>query len=74
MCNNTVNNYSHALEFVTECYETQKICDKEVDTHPTAIKYVPERYKTQEMCLKQFIDVFVFDFFLIDIKLKKYVT
>ena len=32
MCNKAVDNYSHALEFVPECYKTQKMCDK-------AIKY-----------------------------------
>ena len=24
MCNKTVDNYAHALEFVPECYKTQK--------------------------------------------------
>ena len=28
MCNKTVNNYPHVLEFIFECYKTQKLCDK----------------------------------------------
>ena len=46
MCNKAVDNYLHALEFVTERYMTQKVCDKDVDTYPSSIKYVHEDYKT----------------------------
>ena len=28
MCHKAVENYPHALEFVTECYKTQKMSDK----------------------------------------------
>ena len=70
-----VNNYPHALEFVPECYKTQKMCDKAVDTHPLAIKYVPECYKTQEMCQRVVHRSFLYlNLFLINIKLQKYVT
>ena len=31
MCNQAVDNYAHALEFVPECYKTQKMCDKAVN-------------------------------------------
>ena len=31
MCNKADDNYPHALEFVLECYKTQKICDKPFD-------------------------------------------
>ena len=31
MCNKAVDNYPHALEFVPECYKTQKMCDKAVN-------------------------------------------
>ena len=51
MCNKAIDNYPHALEFVSECC---KMCDKTVDTHPPSIKYVPECYKIQEMCNKAF--------------------
>ena len=42
MCNKLVDNYLHALEFVPECFVTQKMCDKSVDTYPSTIKFVPE--------------------------------
>ena len=37
MCNKAVDNYPHALEFVSECYKTQKMCDKAVNTYPSTI-------------------------------------
>ena len=52
ICNKAVENYPHALEFVSECFMTQEMCDKAVDTYPATIKYVPECHKTQEMCNK----------------------
>ena len=42
-------NYPHVLEFVPECYKTQKMCDKVVDTNLSTIKYVRDQYKKQEM-------------------------
>ena len=38
MCNKAVDNYPHALEFVPECYTTQKICDKAFNTYPSVLK------------------------------------
>ena len=61
MCNKTVDNYPHALEFFPECGKTQKMCDKAVDTHNSTVKYVPEYYKTQEMCYEAAPSFFVFD-------------
>ena len=53
MCNRVVNNYAAALEFVPDCYKTQKIRDKAVDIYSSSvIKFVPEYYKTQKMCDK----------------------
>ena len=49
MCNQTVNNYADALEYVPECFKTQDIYDKAVDNYPSAIQCVPECFKTQEM-------------------------
>ena len=46
MCNKAVDNYPHSLEFIPECYKTQKMCDKAVDKHPTTIKYVPDSYNS----------------------------
>ena len=45
MCTKAVDDYPQALEFVPECYKSQKMCDKAVNKHPTTIKYVPERCK-----------------------------
>ena len=52
MCKKAVDNYSHVLEFVPECYKAQKICDKAVDTYSFRIKFVPECFSTKEMCHK----------------------
>ena len=57
MCNKAVDNYPHALEFLSECYKTQKMCNKAADTHPPTIKYVPECW-LKKCVIKQFIDVF----------------
>ena len=76
MCK-VIKNYPHALEFVPKCYKTQKIniCDKAVDTYPSTIKFVPECYKTQKCVAEQFIVAFLYlGLFLINVKLKKYVT
>ena len=40
-----IENFPHALEFVPECYKTQKMCDKAVDTYRSTIKFVSECYK-----------------------------
>ena len=42
MCDKTVDNYSHALEFIPECYKTQKMCDKAVDAYPSTITYITD--------------------------------
>ena len=52
MYNNGVDNYPCVLEFVSECYNTKKICDKAIDTYPSTIKFVPESFMTQEICDK----------------------
>ena len=53
MCNEVVDNYVDALEYVPECLKTQKTCNnKAVDIHPSVIQFVPECFKTQEMCDK----------------------
>ena len=41
MCSKAVDNYHHALEFVSECYRTE-FCDEAVSTYPSTIKFVPE--------------------------------
>ena len=52
MCIKEVNNYLHALEFVPECYKTQKMCDKAVSTYTPTIRFVHEWLMTQEICHK----------------------
>ena len=75
MCNKVVEKYPHAIEFVPECYKIQKMCNKAVDTYPSKIKFVPEYYETQKSVIEQFIDAFLYlILFLINIKLKKYIT
>ena len=49
MCNRAVNNYADALEYVYECFKTQKTCEKAVDILPSVIRFVTEYFKTQEM-------------------------
>ena len=39
MCNKVVDNYPNALEFVPECYKTQKMCDKAVNTYPSTMNF-----------------------------------
>ena len=74
MCDKAVDNYFHTLEFVPECYKTQKMCDKAVDTHPSTIQFIPECYKPQEVCDKAINRCFLYLILLtIKIKLKKYV-
>ena len=51
MCNKAVENYPHALEYVSECYQTQKMFDKAVDTYPSTIKFVPECCKNERNVL-----------------------
>ena len=52
MCNISVDNYVHSLEFVPYCYKTQKMCNKAVDTSPSAMQLIPECSKTREMYVK----------------------
>ena len=70
MCDKAVDNYPHALKFVSECYITQKMCDKAVNTYHSTLQFVPECYKTQEMCDKAVNRCFL-AFIYIGIKLKK---
>ena len=75
MCNKAVDNYPHALEFVSECYKTKKVCDIAADSYLSKIQLVPECYKTQEMCYQEVNRCLLYlILFLINIKLKKSVT
>ena len=75
MCNEAVDNYTRALEFVLDCFKTRTKCTKAVNTSPSAIQFVRQCYKTQETCVKA-IDAcrFIFDSVpLIDTRLKNWV-
>ena len=62
MCNQAVENYADALEYVPNCYKTDKICNKSVDIYLSAIKFLPEGFETQEKCYKAVnACAFVFD-------------
>ena len=41
MCDETVDHYAHALEFVPDCYKTQKMCNKTVEKNLFYIKILP---------------------------------
>ena len=75
MCNKAVDNYPHALEFVSEWYKTKKMCDIAADSYLSKIQFVPKCYKTQEMCYQPVNRCLLYlILFLINIKLKKSVT
>lgn len=50
--NKLVDNNSHALEFVPNCYKTQKPCNKAVDAYPLTIQFALECYKNKKNCDK----------------------
>ena len=59
MRNIAVDNYPHALEFVSESYKSQNICDKAVSTYPSAIKFL-NAIQLKKCVIKQLI-VVLFD-------------
>ena len=68
MHDKAIDNYFHSLEFVSDCYKSQKMCDKTVNNS------FPDQYKIQEICDKVLPkNVLFLDITLIDIRLKKYV-
>ena len=42
MCNEAVDTYPSAIQFVPECYKTHEMCDKAVDTSPSVFDSVPD--------------------------------
>ena len=50
MYNKAVDSYPHALEFVFECYKTQKMCNKLVNRCFFIFDSISDQYKTQEIC------------------------
>ena len=40
------------LEFVPDCYKTQKMCEETVEYVPEMLEFIPDQLKTQEICEK----------------------
>ena len=59
MCNKTFDNYVFGLEFLPDCYKSQKMCNKAVDTHTSAIQFVPQCCYTHKMSDKDVFLAFV---------------
>ena len=49
MCNQAVDNFADALEYVPACFKTPEMCDKAFSKDPFMLKYHLDRYKTHEM-------------------------
>ena len=47
MYDEVVDNYSHALKFVPDCYKTKKMCDKSVTDYPSEMQLVSDCCITQ---------------------------
>ena len=63
------------LKSVPDSSKNQEMCNEAVDTYYSVIKFVPECFMTQEYVINHLIDDFLyFILFLINKKLKKYVT
>ena len=54
ICDEAVDNYSHALQFVSNCYMIQNMCDKAVNTYHSKVQFITDCYKNQEICGKAF--------------------
>ena len=50
MWDKVVSTHSSTIQFVPECYKTQKMCDEAFDLSFLAYFHIPDGYKTQEMC------------------------
>ena len=48
-CNEAVDNYPHALEFVPKSIRLQKLCNKAFAILPTKLKCIPECYKIHKL-------------------------
>ena len=72
MSNRAVDNYAQRLEFVPDCYKTQKMYNKPIDIYDSAIQLTNIRLK--KCAIKLLILVFLHLILsLINIRLKKYV-
>ena len=76
MCDKAVDNYSHALVFLPNCYKSQKISNKAVGIYPSAIQFVLEcLLDARNVCKAADTCPFLFDsvpdWYMTDILLKK---
>ena len=55
MCYKAVNNCVHALEFVPDCYEPQKMCKKAVDTYTSAVNLFLIDVRLKKCLVKLFL-------------------
>ena len=49
MCDKAVDDYAHALKFISDCYKTQEMCNKAVNCF-FLFYCVLDQYKTQKSC------------------------
>ena len=67
--------WSLLLKFVANFYKAQIMCTKVINTYLSTIKFVLEYYQTDKMYNKAINTCyFVLFLFMINIRLKKYVT
>ena len=69
MCNQAVNNYVHALEFVSECCRTCKIFDKAVNTYFLEYNLFLNDIRLRKCVIKLLISFLYLILFSIGIKL-----
>ena len=50
MCHKAVITHSSTIQFVPECYKTQKMCFKAVNICFFIFDFIPDQYKTRKMC------------------------
>ena len=75
ICDKSIDNYSHTLEFVPGFYKYQKMYNRAVGTQPSTKQFVLECNEPKEICYKA-VNIYslYLILFLINMKLKKYVT
>ena len=55
MYKKVLDNYSHALQFVPDCYKTQNMCNRAVYIYPSAIQCIPKCCKIEKRVIKLLI-------------------
>ena len=52
ICNQGAVNYGHALEFVLDCYKSQKMCNETINISSPTIQFVSKCHNPHEMYVK----------------------